>query len=350
MNEQTRVRVLVASYLEPEHVERIRAVDPRLEVLYAPELLRSPRYPADHTGEASVRRSADDEARWRRLLEQADVLFDFDYTNDADLPDLAPRVRWIQASSAGIGPFVARRRYHERMPSTVFTTASGIHARPLAEFCTLAMVGFSRGLFRMLDGQGRGRWERFAGTDLFDRTVVIFGYGSIGREVARLARSLGMRTIGIKRSGAGPNAAEAGVDEVHGPASVDALLPRAEFLVLCAPHTPETEGVLGAERLALLPRGAVVINVGRGGLVDEAALVELLRSGHLAGAALDVFEREPLPVESPLWSLPNVLVCPHSAGTSDRENARLTDLFCDNLRRFLDGRPLRNVLDPERRY
>ena len=138
-----------------------------------------PRYAADHVG-APGSRSPEDEGRWRALLARADVLFDFDYTNDAELPELAPRVRWIQATSAGIGPFVKRRSYDTRMPQTVFTTASGVHARPLAEFCALAMLAFSRGLFVMLDAQRRRHWERFAGTDLLGKTVVIYGHGSIG--------------------------------------------------------------------------------------------------------------------------------------------------------------------------
>ena len=349
MSDLSRPTVLIASYLEPEHVERIRGVDPRLDVVYEPGLLRRPRYAADHTG-APVARSPEDEARWRSLLGRADVLFDFDYTNDAELPELCPRVRWIQATSAGIGPFVKRRGYDKRMPRTVFTTASGVHARPLAEFCALAMLAFSRGLFTMLEAQRRQHWERFAGTDLLGKAVVIYGHGSIGEEVARASRALGMRTIGVKRSVQGQDPEALQVDELHPASGLRALLPRADFLVLAAPHTPETEGAIGRTELALLPAGAVLVNVGRGALVDEEALVEALRSGHLGGAALDVFREEPLPKGSPLWTMPNVLVSPHSASTSDRENARLTDLFCRNLRRFLAGEPLENVLDPDRLY
>ena len=349
MSDLSRPTVLIASYLEPEHVERIRGVDPRLDVVYEPGLLRRPRYAADHTG-APVARSPEDEARWRSLLGRADVLFDFDYTNDADLPELCPRVRWIQATSAGIGTFVNRRGYDKRMPRTVFTTASGVHARPLAEFCALAMLAFSRGLFTMLEAQRRQHWERFAGTDLLGKAVVIYGHGSIGEEVARVSRALGLRTIGVKRSVQGQDPEALQVDELHPASGLRALLPRADFLVLAAPHTPETEGAIGRTELALLPAGAVLVNVGRGALVDEEALVEALRSGHLGGAALDVFQEEPLPKGSPLWTMPNVLVSPHSASTSDRENSRLTDLFCRNLRRFLAGEPLENVLDPDRLY
>ena len=346
---EKKLNLLIASWLEPEHVETIRGVDPRVNVIHEPDLLRRPRYAADHNGHPTTRTPAD-ETRWRGLLAKADILFDFDYTNDQDLPDLAPNVRWIHASSAGIGQFVVRRDYHKRMPNTVFTTARGIHATPLAEFCLMSMLGFSRGLFRMTSLQAQKKWERYAATDLVGRTLVIFGLGSIGRETARLARAFGMRVIGVKRTVAGAAAAESHVDELVSASDFKAQLPRAEFLVLVAPHTSATEGVLGRAELDLLPQGAVVINIGRGALIDEPALIDALDSGRLGGAALDVFATEPLPTDSPLWSMPNVLVCPHSASTSDRENGRLTALFCRNLRAYLDGAPMENVLDVARMY
>lgn len=344
-----RPTILIASYLEPEHVQRVRAVDASVEILYEPALLPKPRYAADHTGEPMTR-TPEEETRWRSLLARADALFDFDVTNVEELPHLAPRVRWIQATSAGIGQFVKRHRYDERMPRAIFTTASGVHARPLAEFCILAMLAHSRGLFRMLADQRDKRWERFAGSDLKDRTVVIYGHGSIGMEVARLSRVFGMRAIGLKRSTKGQRAAELGVDQLHPSGAFAQVLPLADFLVLAAPHTPETEGAVGERELAAMKRGAFLINVSRGALVDETALVGALRSSHLAGAALDVFRDEPLPQDSPLWSMSNVLVSPHSASTSERENALITELFCDNLRRYLDGKPLENVLDTQRLY
>ena len=159
-----------------------------------------------------------------------------------------------------------------------------------------------------------------------------------------------MKVVGVKRDpGAEPPGA-VHADEIHGPAALRGLLPRADFLLLAAPHTDETERLIGAAELAALPPGAALINIGRGALVDEAALVAALASEHLGGAYLDVFETEPLPPESPLWEMPNVLVCPHSASNSDRENARITDLFCENLRRWQAGEPLLNVLDVERGY
>ena len=337
--------ILIASYLEPDLVERIRQVDDRVEVLYAPDLLAPPRYAADHHGRPLVR-TAEQEAAWREMLARADVLFDFDHSHGIDLPNLAPRVRWIQATSSGIGQYVARMGYATSMPETTFTTARGVHAQPLAEFCVMAMLAFRKKLFPTLQAQRDHHWERFASTDLRGRTIVIVGIGRVGREIARLTRAFGMRVVGVKRSTAGVTPAELHLDELFGPGELHAALGQAEHLVLIAPHTAETARMIGAAELALLPEGAVFINIARGALVDEKALVEALRSGRLAGAALDVFAHEPLPPDSPLWSLDNVIVSPHSASTSDRENARITDLFCANLRRFLNGQPLENCYDP----
>jgi phosphoglycerate dehydrogenase-like enzyme len=344
-----RHAVLIASYLEPEHVERIRQVDPRIDVVYEPELLRPPRYAADHTGSA-VERTPKQEARWQELLGQADILFDFDQTHREDLPDLAPQLKWVQSTSAGIGQFVHRMNYARRLPDTVFTTASGVHAQPLAEFCIMTMLAFTKGLPRMMRDQARKHWERYAGTDLCGRTLGIVGVGKIGTEVARLARPFGMTVLGVKRQAGGVEPASLHLDELHPIEMLHAVLPRAEYLVLVTPHTGETEQLIGARELALLPQGAILINIARGAVVDEPALVQALQSGHVGGAALDVFAEEPLPEDSPLWDMDNVLVSPHSGSTSDRENGKLTDLFCENLTRFLAGEPLRNVLDTEKLY
>ena len=341
--------VLLASYLEPEHAEAIRQVDERLAVFYEPDLVPSPRYAADHVGRP-LTRTPEQEARWRHLLRQTHILFDFDRTHKDDLPELTPNLRWIQATSAGIGQFVQRMEYARRMPDTVITTASGVHGQPLSEFCLMVILAFSRGLLGMLEQQRRKHWERFAGTDLAGRTLGVVGVGAIGSEVARLGKALGMSVLGVKRRTEGIDPASLHLDALYPPEDLPTVLKRAEFLVLITPHTPETETMIGAKELALMPRGAVFINIGRGRLVDEPALIEALRSGHLGGAGLDVFANEPLPADSPLWTLPNVLISPHSGSTSDRKNSRLTELFCDNLRRFLAGEPLRNVLDGERLY
>jgi phosphoglycerate dehydrogenase-like enzyme len=341
--------ILITSWLEPDLVERVRSEAPGVSVVCEPGLLRPPRYAADHAGQP-VERSPSEEARWRELLANASILYDIDPTHRHDLPELAPRVRWVQATSAGIGQLVRRMDYGRLMPNTVFTTASGVHARPLSEFVLMAMLAHVRGLLEMTRKQRERRWERFAGTDLQDRTVLVVGHGAIGSEVGRLARTFGMRVVGIKRQPDGIDPTSVHADELHGPDALSDLLPQADFLVLATPHTDDTEGMIGTDQLSALPKGAAVVNIGRGALVDEAALVSALEAGHLGGAYLDVFAEEPLPVDSPLWTLPNVLVSPHSGSTSDRENARIVDLFCDNLRRWREGRPLLNVLDLDRLY
>ncbi len=343
------VRILIASYLEPHHVDRVRAVDSRLDVSYEPRLLARPRYAADHAGHP-FERSEDDERRWSSLLAEAEVLFDFDRTHLEDLPELAPSLKWIQATSAGIGPFVARHRYAERMPQTVFTTASGVHAIPLAEYSLMSILMFRRRVPEMLADQRERRWKRFASTDLTERSLTVVGMGSIGREVARLAGEFGMRTVGVKRTVAGVDPASLHLEALYAFDELHAALRGTEHVVLAAPHTPETEGLIGAVELALLAPGAIIVNVARGALVDESALVDALGSGHVGGAALDVFQEEPLSSDSPFWAMPNVLVCSHSAGTSDRENGKITDIFVENLRRYLAGEPLLNVLDPARMY
>jgi phosphoglycerate dehydrogenase-like enzyme len=348
MTDQPRYTVLIASYLEPEHVARIRSVSPRLYVVYEPELLAPPRYHADHYNE--IERTPAQEARWRELLRQADIQFDFDYTHRNDLPDLAPNLLWLQSTSAGIGQFIRRAGYDRRLPNTVFTTGSGAHARPLADFCLMAMLFFAKRLDRIIDNQRRKVWERYAGVELAGRTLGVVGVGKIGAEVARMGQVMGMIVLGVKRNVAGVDPAALHLHELYGPDGLLDVLRRADYLVLIAPHTDETEHMIGAAELALLPASAVLINIGRGALVDETALIGALRAGRLAGAALDVFAEEPLPQDSPLWDLPNVLISPHSGSTSDRENERLTDLFCENLRRFLAGEPLLNVLNLETLY
>ena len=336
--------VLICSYLEPELVEQIARVDAGVEVLYAPDLLAPPRYPADHKGH-DVRRTPEQEARWRELLGRATVCFDFDRPNAREFPQLAPHVAWIQATSAGIGEFVNQMSYVTTMPLTVLTTASGVHAQPLAEFCFMVMFAFHKQLLPTLRDQRRRHWQRFAGADLRDQTLVVVGMGRVGTEVARMGQAWGMRVVGVKRTTEGIAPHDLHLDVLYDQSQLHRALVEAQNLVLIAPHTAATEGMIGAAELSLLPEGAVFINIGRGALVDEPALVAALQAGRLLGAGLDVFREEPLPPASPLWAMDNVIVSPHSASTSARENERLTDLFCANLRLFLDGRPLRNRFD-----
>lgn len=337
------VVVLIASPLEPEYIDRIRAVDPRIEVLHDPDLLARPRYAADHTG-PPMTRTPQQEARLLEMLGRAEVVFDFPSGHFRDLPAVAPRLRWLQATSAGIGQMV--KRVGLDRTDITFTTASGVHARPLADFCLMAMLMFAKNYFLMERDRKAGRWDRYSGEELTGKTLAIVGLGRVGQEVARHGKRMDMRVTGMRRS----NTPVPDIDRLFDRADLDAMLREADFLVLAAPHTAETEGIIGKGELAQLRPSAVVINIGRGALLDEDALIRALQEGRLAGAALDVLREEPPSTDSPLWDLPNVILSPHSASTVTQENARITDLFCENLRRYLSGQPLRNVLDKEKLY
>ncbi|MDP9469229.1 MAG: D-2-hydroxyacid dehydrogenase [Chloroflexota bacterium] len=328
--------VVIASPLEEEHATRIAAAYPgRVEVIHRPDLLPPPRYIADHGGDPAWRRAPEQEAAWREILRRAEVLWDFPAQEDAALLDLAPALRWVQTTSAGVGPLVKRLGLQES--DLIVTTASGVHARPLTEFVFAALLSHTK-LFPHLQAEQRAhRWERFCATELHGQTMAIVGPGRIGREVARIARCFGMTVWAMARDNAPGRAAQIGVDRLWNRAELREMLSGADCVVLCTPHTPETEGLIGREEIASLKPGVVLVNIARGAVVDEEAMTEALRDGRIGFAALDVFRTEPLPPDSPLWDLPNVLICPHSASTADTENAKITDRFIANLGHYLAG-------------
>jgi glyoxylate/hydroxypyruvate reductase A len=338
------INVLIASPLAPELVERIVSLDPRLNVTYRADLLGQPRYPGDHF--PPILRTSAQAEEWAALLAQAEVMLDVDQPSISEFRRLATNVRWIQSSSSGIGEWVRRLGIVET--DVVATNAAGIHARPLAEYVIFAMLYFAKSWPRMAAEQRARHWQRCAIETLEGKTLGIIGVGRVGGTVAKMAKTFGVRTLGVRRTSNGPSSSD--VDTTYPPDGLREVLRQSHYLALCVPHTSETIGMIGAAELACLPAGAVVINVSRGSIVDESALIELLQAGHLGGAALDVVAREPLAADSPLWQMDNVLITPHSMSTAVDENARLTELFCDNLRRYLDGQPLRNVVDKQKGY
>jgi phosphoglycerate dehydrogenase-like enzyme len=340
------VRLLIGSYLEPALVDRIRAVDPRLAVVYRPDLLGRPRYAGDHTAPAA--RAPAQEAEWAALVAEAEVMFDLYRPSSRDLPRQAPRLRWVQLSSSGVRQLVEATGL--AASDVVVTNVAGVHAAALAEFVALALLYFAKQMPRVLADQRRHRWERFAGYGLRGRTLGVVGLGEVGREVARVAAALGMRVVATRRTPRPGAPLPPGVAAVHPPEGLRRLLAESDDVALTVPHTPATTGLLGEAELRLMRPGAVLVNAARGAVVDEAALVRVLQEGHLGGAALDVFAVEPLPADSPLWDLPNVLVSPHSMSTVAGENDRIVDLFCDNLCRYLAGQPLHHVYDRARGY
>jgi len=332
--------VLIASWLDQRHVDRIRAVEPhRIEVLYAPDLLPLPRYEADHH---APRRelSPDDLDRWRAMAGRALVSFEFDWDRPTELLRRAPDLRWVQSTSSGIGPQLVRLGLAGS--PLVVTNAAGIHAQPLAEFVLMAVLHFAKDVPRLTAWKAERRWQRYCGREVSGSRMLVIGLGKVGRRIAELSSALGIEVVGHRRS-QGP--LSPGVSRLIDAGGIDDELPEIDYVVLAAPDTPETRNLLSRSRLAMLPARAVVINVGRGSLIDEAALIERLADGGIRGAALDVVAQEPLSADSPLWDLPNVIISPHSASTVAQENDRLVDLFVENLRRFIHGRELVNVFD-----
>ncbi len=350
------VNVVIALGIAPELLERIRAVDERLRVAV---LSRAERqlYRGGRPLWVGYQERADgadqDEAAARAsllaTLSEAEVLLTTPIV-PPDLPELAPRLRWLQLTSAGVdrlldGPVL-------RSGITV-TTASGIHAIPIGEYVLGAMLALAKGFPQAMAAQRERAWRPYLPEELHGKTVGIVGLGAIGREVARLARAFGMRVLACRRSCRQPQERPPEAPEVDlllPAADLPRLLAEADYVVLAVPLTPETRGLIGRDELAAMKQGARLVNVARGAVVDEEALVEALRSGHLAGAVLDVFQHEPLPADSELWDLPGVLLTPHVSGGTPRYMERAIELFCDNLRRYLTGQPLRNVVDPQRGY
>ena len=338
--------ILIASPLEAEHIARIRGLDRELHVLHAPELLPQPRYAADHTG-ASFARSPAQTERWQTLLAEADILFDLPTAQDLNH---APNLRWIQTTSTGVGPAASRLGLAER--GILVTTARGVHARPLAEFTFMALLQHFRGLRHLHAEQFSHHWQRYCGTEVAGRTLIIIGAGDLARGCAKLARAFDMRVIALARDPARARGHNDQFDEIWPISDLHRALGLADAVVITVPHTPSTDNLIDAAAIAAMKPGIALVNIARGVIIDQDAMIDALHRNHIGFAGLDVVRDEPLHPTSPLWDLPNVLISPHSASTVDGENVRIVDIFCHNLRCWLDGRldGMRNILDPALMY
>ena len=263
----------------------------------------------------------------------------------------ARRLRWIQVTAASVTSLM----FPELVQSSVIVTnGRGIHAVSMAEHALGVILAFARKLHLARDAQQRREWlaqEMWSGPppflDLAGATLGLIGFGTIGRAIAERARLLGMRVLAVRRH---PAADPAPADEQWGPDGLPELLERSDWVVIVAPLTPETRGFIGAPQISRMRPGAVLINLGRGALVDEDALAVALASGAIAGAGLDVFRNEPLPPSSPFWTMPQVILTPHVSGFGPRYWERALEIFRRNLRAFLEGRPLENVVDKSAGY
>lgn len=267
---------------------------------------------------------------------------------------LAPNLRWVAMPSAGADGAL-RTGLVRPDGHPIVTTSNGVHAIPISEYVFSVMLAWARhwpdmlALKRERTWADRKTWMRLAGGELHDSTLGIVGLGAIGRQVARLGRAFGMRILAARRT-ASPGDTDPDVDELVPLADLGLLLAQADYLVLAVPATPQTRHLIDAEAFRAMKPSAFLVNIARGSIVDEAALVEALRGGAIAGAGLDVTAEEPLPSESPLWTLPNVLISPHVSGATDRYSRRFTDLFLRNLALYRAGQPMINMVRAERGY
>ncbi len=284
---------------------------------------------------------AEDDAHAVGVIAQADAAFG---TIAPALLGKAGRLRWLQAPQAAppAGYYYPELIAHP----VVVTNFREIYNDHIGAHIMAFVLAFARGLHYYLPRQLHREWRRepldTGVIHLPDATMLIVGVGGIGAETARLAAAFGMRVIGVdaRRRQAPP-----GVGELHGADALDALLPRADFVVLTVPHTPATEGFMNRARFQRMKRGAFFINIGRGKTTRLDDLLAALRAGEIAGAGLDVFEEEPLPADHPLWTMPGVLITPHTAGFGPYLDERRLEILVDNCRRFVAGQPLRNAVD-----
>jgi phosphoglycerate dehydrogenase-like enzyme len=314
-NVSDRVDLRVCSYLEPHSARTARGAGARVEV---PEL--DPAFAAE--------------------LAAAHALLALDLPDG--VAELAPELRWVQAVGAGV-EHLLRHPLPERI---ALTNAAGVAAVPIAEFVIARLLGVWKRTTELDALQRDHRWEPTYGRQLAGSSLLVVGLGAIGAAVAERAHALGVEVLAIRgHPRPHPNCAE-----VAGPERLHELLGRVDAVVLSAPAIAETESMFDAAAFAAMRAGSVFCNVARGSLVDEDALADALRSGHLGAAVLDVTRREPLPEDSPLWDVPNCAISPHSASAPGRYVMDLYGFFADNLSRWLAGEPLRNLVDRDRGY
>jgi phosphoglycerate dehydrogenase-like enzyme len=316
------VKLIVTAGVAERFGDRIRAAAPGAEIVAtAPS-----GWQGDPTGADLAYVSVDgfvDGSVWR-FVESLNVL----------------PLKWVHTFSIGLDDPVFRTIVDRGI---TLTNGVGTQSQPIAQHVLLMMLHHVKGMANWERNKALHRWERTPSDELTGKTVCLLGLGGIGAEVAKVAKVLGMRVIGLRRR---PDPVP-DVDELLPADAVGELCARADFLVICAPLTRRTKGIVGPAELSRMKPSGYVINVARGPLIQEAALIAALKEGRIAGAALDVFDQEPLPEDHPLWDLPNVVITPHQAPSSPLHLVRGTELFIENLRRYAAGEPLMNVVDPD---
>ncbi|MFC7698453.1 D-2-hydroxyacid dehydrogenase [Bradyrhizobium sp. GCM10028915] len=285
---------------------------------------------------------APDSDRLERYIGEAHALLAYQFP--VELFDRATKLRWFQSLSAGVDSMLPIR---DRADDIIVTNARGMHGGLIADYVMGGVTMLNWDFRKLLSEQADRKWNFRSVTPLADKTLGVVGLGSIGTTIARRAKSAGMTVLGAKRD---ISVSVEGIDRLFGSDELKGLLPLCDFVVLSVPATPETAGLIGADEIACMRRDAFLINIARGSVVVECELIGALQAGTLAGAMLDVFEREPLPQDSPLWGMANVIVTPHISGIVTDYVERAFEIVADNIERYLKGLPLKNLVDLRRGY
>jgi len=336
-----KTNVMLTMRLQDEQLRKINEIGSRIKVFDAEKLIRAEFHskPEDEHNLTKERDQLDS------MLQETEVAFM--HLPPRNLVTRAPKLKWIQFTGAGIDRIFSAEL---RESSIMITSAKGVHATPIAEYVLGAMLMLARKALLSLENQRQRNWQLFVASELREKTLGVVGLGNIGREVARLATAFGMRVVATRRSAVNQESNVMGIDKVYPPSDLLDLISECDFVVLSPPITKETTKMIGEKELRAMKPTAYLINIARGGVIDQSVLVRALNENWIAGAALDVFEKEPLPQENELWLLPNVIVTSHTAGLSTMYWPRLTDLFCENLKRYLNGESLISMVDREKGY
>lgn len=320
-------------YADAEILKRIRAVNPKIKVTDASQLAA-----AEEQGNNSEREKLD------VLLAESEVIFGF--IPPKNITSRAPNLKWFQVTSAGVDRHQGTEIWKSKV---IITGVSGIHATPIGEFLLGLMLMFAKNTPRGFKMMQTRDWQRYPSGTLRGKTVGILGLGSIGEETARLAKAFGMKVIATKRSVKAGSKAK-NVDLLLPNSRTKELLKQSDYVAVTLPLTPETHHSIGEAEFKAMKPTAYIMNIGRGPIIDPDALIKALETKQIAGAGLDVTEPEPLPKNSKLWKLDNVILSPHISGGMEDYMLQATDLFCENLKRYIGGRKLLNVIDKKKGY
>ncbi len=288
-------------------------------------------------------------AAFEQWAPEADVVFNWSGSGDLlrEVFRLCRRVRWVHTRSAGLDGLL----FPELVESAAaLTNGTGVFSESLGEFALAGMLFFAKDLRRMVRNQAAGRWEQFDVAEIAGQTLGIVGYGDIGRAVASRARAMGMHVVAVKRHALPPGTADAYAERIYSPEQTPEMIAISDYIVAAAPLTAETRGLIGEREFAAMKPTAVVINLGRGPVIDEAAMVRALSERRIRGAVLDVFDTEPLPEGHAFYRLENVLLSPHAADHTADWLERAMQFFLDNFTRFQKGQPLLNLVDKKLGY